>query len=72
MGMTIDKEDRYMNACIKYLKMNMRCVGYRDYIIERLNKYQKIQEIINNTDGIEEDVIRYKMICGVVEDGNDD
>ena len=44
MGMSIDKEDRYKNACIKYLQKNMECVGYRDYIIERLNKYQKIEQ----------------------------
>ena len=42
MGMTID--ERYTNACIKYLQKNMECVGYRDYIIERLNKYQQIEQ----------------------------
>ena len=41
-----------------------------DTLLEVADKYQKIQEIINNTDYIEEDVIRYKMICGVVKDGN--
>ena len=46
MGMTTD--ERYTNVCIKYLQMNMKCVNYRDYIIERLNKYQKIQEVMDN------------------------
>ena len=41
-----------------------------DYAINTIHKHQKIQEIINNTDYIQEDVIRYKMICGVIEDGN--
>jgi hypothetical protein len=41
----------------------------RNKAINIMHKYQKIQEIINNTDYIEEDVIRYKMICGVVKDG---
>lgn len=51
---------------------------YCDYttreIINRLAECEimldKIKEIINNTDYIEEDVIRYKMICEVVEDGD--
>ena len=38
--------------------------------LDTMRKYQKIQEIINNTDYIQEDVIRYKMICEVVKDGN--
>jgi len=40
--------------------------------IDTMRKYQKIQEIINNTDYIQEDVIRYKMICEVVKDGKID
>ena len=40
------------------------------FAVEIMRKYQKIQEIIKNTDYIQEDVIRYKMICEVVKDGN--
>ena len=39
-----------------------------NFVIETMRKYQKIQEIINYTDYIQEDVIRYKMICEVIED----
>ena len=38
--------------------------------VDTMRKYQKIQEIINNTDCIGEDVIRYKMVCEVVKGGN--
>ena len=44
----------------------------KEETIETLRKYQKIIEIINNSDGIEEDVIKYKMICEVVKDDKDD
>ena len=40
--------------------------------IDTMRKYQKILDIINNTDYIQEDVIRYKMICEVMEDGKID
>ena len=39
-------------------------------VLDIARKYQKIEEIINNTDYIQENVIRYQMICGVVEDDN--
>lgn len=37
-------------------------------LLEVAKKYQKIKEIINNTNGIQEDVIRYKMICDVLKE----
>ena len=40
-----------------------------DTIKDITRKYQKILEIIYNIDGIEEDVIKYKMICEVMKDG---
>ena len=52
-----------------------RCKVLTDYhnqIANTMRKYQKIQKIINNTDYIEEDVIRYKMICEVMKDGKID
>lgn len=75
MGMTTD--ERYTNVCIKYLQMNMECVGFRDYIIERLNKYQKIQEIMNELNGnfygsYLKDRQTLEKIYEVVENGNDD
>lgn len=75
MGMTTD--ERYTNVCIKYLQMNMKCVNYRDYIIERLNKYQKIQEIMNELNGnfygsYLKDRQTLEKIYEVVENGNDD
>lgn len=43
-----------------------------DTLIGVAKKYQQIQNIINHTEYIQEDVIRYQMICEVIEDGNDD
>ena len=37
----------YKNACIMYLKQNMECVSYRDYIIEQLNKLEQIENIVD-------------------------
>lgn len=71
MGMTIDEEDRYTNACIKYLQKNMECVGFRDYIIELLNKYQKIQEIVNSKTTRLSYEEGFRRIKKVVEDGTD-
>ncbi len=75
MGMTIDDADTILSC--ERLDSSMGCGASDEDIdealgvaIEIMRKYQKIQEIINNTDYIEEDVIRYKMICEVVEDGN--
>lgn len=73
MEMSIDEAIKEL----KHIKA-LRCVLNEENIIalemaiDTMHKYQKIQEIINNTDYIQEDVIRYKMICGVVKDGNVD
>lgn len=77
MGMTIDEaiyclsNDKY--ACSKcrhlYSKHNCRKEAV-NVVLDTKRKYQKIQDIVNNIDYIEEDVIRYKMICEVIEDGN--
>jgi len=36
--------------------------------INAFNKLDKINTIIHNTQGIQEDVIRYQMICEVMKD----
>lgn len=79
MGMSIDEafyclsNDKY--ACSEcrhlYSKHNCRKEAV-DMVTETRRKYQKIKEIVTNTDYIDEDVIRYKMICEVIEDENDD
>lgn len=68
MGMTIDKAIDIMENYEEYGFLSQE--NGRNKAINIMRKYQKIQEIINNTDYIEEDVIRYKMICEVIEDGN--
>jgi hypothetical protein len=70
MGMTLDKAIDIMENYEEYGFLSQE--NGRNKAINIMHKYQKIQEIINNTDYIEEDVIRYKMICGVVKDGNVD
>ena len=55
------------------IKTQQECVSKTiDTLWKMAQKYQKIKEIINNTDYIQEDVIRYKMICEVIDNGNDD
>ena len=39
---------------------------YIDVVIDILKKYQKIEAIVNSPVYIQEDVIRYKMICEVL------
>ena len=68
MGMTIEEKGRYTNACIKYLQKNMECINFRDYIIERLNKYQKIEQILDDCDLEAWEVL--EKVKKVVEDGN--
>ena len=68
MGMTIEEKGRYTNACIKYLQKNMECINFRDYIIERLNKYQKIEKILDDCDLEAWEVL--EKVKKVVEDGN--
>lgn len=70
MGMTIDKAIDIMENYEEYGFLSQE--NGRNKAINIMRKYQKIQEIINNTDYIQEDVIRYKMICGVIKDGNVD
>jgi hypothetical protein len=79
MGMTLDEafyclsNDKYACSKCRHLCSKHNCRKEAvDMVTETRRKYQRIQEIINNTDYIEEDVIRYKMICEVIEDGNDD
>lgn len=64
MGMTIDKAIDIMENYEEYGFLSQE--NGRNKAINTMRKYQKIQEIINNTDYIQEDVIRYKMICGVM------
>lgn len=72
MGLTIEEEDRYPNACIKCFQKNMECVGYRDYIIERLNKYQKIEQIVKEwgNSGLLQNQL-YDLIKEVIENWNE-
>ena len=66
MGMTIAEHI----AQLKKLKSfhNGSYGASINFALDTMQKYQKIQEIINYTDYIQEDVIRYKMICEVIED----
>lgn len=64
MGMTIDE-------CFKWLEYHKqgevgKAVECIDMAIETMRKYQKIEQIINYPVYIQEDVLRYKMICEVV------
>jgi hypothetical protein len=40
-------EMTYKGQCIEYLKHNLECVGYRDFIIEQLNKLEQIENIVD-------------------------
>jgi hemerythrin superfamily protein len=69
MGMTINK-------AIEHGKEQLEVFGgeHKEFIecaIDTMHKYQKIEQIIKFPVYIHEDVLRYKMICEVVEDGND-
>ncbi len=82
MGMSIDEKIHCLKSgviegydCTKCPYVNKSGCDFNGSIqwaLGVIKRYQKIQEIINNTDYIEEDVIRYKMICEVIEDGNVD
>ena len=65
--------ERTIEDSIKYLTdMKKACLGDYELLscaIETMRKYQRIQDIINNTEHIQEDVIRYQMICEVIEFG---
>lgn len=75
MGMTIDEIIKYLPApiCSSTVIDSEKQKEYEahDKAVIIMRKYQKIEQIINETDFIQEDVIRYKMICKVIEDGND-
>lgn len=86
MGMSIDEVIYCMNSYLPDLHVS-DCINCKYYgstegfccsdeahqkAIDIMRKYQKIKEIINNTDYIQEDVIRYKMIYEVIEDGKID
>ena len=71
MGMTIDEAKDILTSENFAGHSISEILEARDITLDIMHKYQKIQEIINNTDYIQEDVIRYKMICGVVKDGID-
>lgn len=57
-----------MSVCMPEPEKTEICTSLGE-AIETMRKYQQIQDIINNTEYIQEDVIRYKMICKVIEDG---
>ena len=40
-------EITYKDHCIDYIKRNIECIGYRDYIIKQLNKLEQIENIID-------------------------
>lgn len=74
MEMTIEEHKEHLLDIMDSMPDDA-CGDWRDslaYAIDIMRKYQKIEQIINNTDYIEEDVIRYKMICEVIEDGKID
>ena len=75
MGMTIDNAILYMILYKQRLEESTsngleKDIEAYDMAIDAMRKYQKIQNIINNTEYIQEDVIRYQMICEVMEDEN--
>lgn len=37
----------YKDCCVEYVKQNMECVNYRDYIIKQLNKLEQIENIVD-------------------------
>ena len=67
MGMTIDKAI----LRVEHSSMNVDDKETADFIIDTMRKYQQIERIINCPLDIQEDVLRYKAICEVLEDGND-
>lgn len=66
MEMTIDEALKILD--------NIPTIGEQvdalEMAIETMRKYQQIQKIIEYPD-IQEDVLKFKAICEVVEDGND-
>ena len=66
MGMTIDKTISELEILKKNTFSYMTANQAFTTAIDTMRKYQKIQNIINNTEYIQEDVIRYQMICEVM------
>ena len=56
---------------VEHSSMNVDDKETADFIISTMRKYQQIERIINCPLDIQEDVLRYKAICEVLEDGND-
>jgi hypothetical protein len=42
----LNRQIRYREACIDYVKKTMRCVGYRDYVVSELEKLDNIEQIM--------------------------
>lgn len=66
----LNKPISYREACIDYVKKTMRCVGYRDYLVTELEKLDKIEQIIERTEGtIGLDNYTVQQIKEVLENG---
>lgn len=68
MGMTIDECIEIWTYPTRYFPSQREEAV--DFAIDTMRKYQKIEQIINYPVYIQEDVLRYKMICEVVEKKN--
>lgn len=42
--------DEYRQNAINHLKTHLGCVGYRDYLVTELEKLEKIEKIITETE----------------------
>ena len=77
MGMSIEDVREELISILTEIEItggSMVTSIYKDELkmaIATMSKYQKIEQIIKFPVYIHEDVLRYKMICEVVEDGND-
>ena len=63
MGMTVDKTIEFFNGLECHTP---QAKDAREVAISTMRKYQKIEQIINYPVYIQEDILRYKMICEVV------
>ena len=80
MGMTIDNCISKLTEILEEATEDENSVCYVTDVdeptlktaIDTMRKYQKIERIINCSLDIQEDVLRYKAICEVLEDGNDE
>ena len=82
MGMTIDNANKLLSVITSTITEDDDCFTIEDEnlqvfketlltAIDTMRKYQQIERIINCPLDIQEDVLRYKAICEVLEDGND-